>query len=381
MGIPPLVQALSFGDDPDSVQLQAGSTFTPARALEAIGDKWGLKIIRDALFNGATRVSEFEKNLGIPADIVIERLNGFVGSGLMVAAIESGPGVGNREQDDFTLTERGRNLESVVVALGAWSDSLSGDDHAAENELTGETLTPLLVEFFLLGSFSVRVDGRVIDGLSIGSQRLLVFLALHDRAIARSAMAGRMWPDASEENAGISLRSALSRLDPSTREAISSASAGLSLNATVSIDFRVAQALARRLTEPGREPAEDDLGPDAVAALSSELLPDWYDDWVVSEAEDWRQLRVGALEALAEILMSRSRLAEATVVARAAIKVDPLRETAHACLIRVHLAQGNQSEALRVYDRYTELLASVLELEPTAILTELVAGIQKLPAD
>jgi DNA-binding SARP family transcriptional activator len=106
------------------------------------------------------------------------------------------------------------------------------------------------------------------------------------------------------------------------------------------------------------------------------LLPDWYDDWVVAEAEEWRQLRMNALEAQARILTQRGRLPEAAVAARAAIKVEPLRESGYAALIRVYLAEGNQSEALRVFDRYRELLDSVLGLTPTSLLSDLVATIR-----
>jgi DNA-binding SARP family transcriptional activator len=59
------------------------------------------------------------------------------------------------------------------------------------------------------------------------------------------------------------------------------------------------------------------------------------------------------------------------------MKVEPLRESAHAALIRVHLAKGNQSEALRVFERYSELLLSALGLEPTNRLTDLVSDIRK----
>ena len=117
------------------------------------------------------------------------------------------------------------------------------------------------------------------------------------------------------------------------------------------------------------------FGPAAVAILSAELLPDWYDDWVIAEAEDWRQLRMNALEALAGLLIERGRLADAAGAARAAMKVEPLRESAHAALIRVHLAEGNQSEALRVFDRYRVLLGSALGLRPTERLNELVQAI------
>jgi DNA-binding SARP family transcriptional activator len=154
------------------------------------------------------------------------------------------------------------------------------------------------------------------------------------------------------------------------------ASAGLGLAETVAVDLRDAQALAHRLLRPGASVLPADLSSEAVAALSHELLPDWYDDWVVAEAEDWRQLRMTALEALADILIESGRLAEAASAARSAMKVEPLRESAHGSLIRVHIAEGNQSEALRVYDRYRELLMSALSLEPTQRLTSLVADLR-----
>jgi DNA-binding SARP family transcriptional activator len=59
------------------------------------------------------------------------------------------------------------------------------------------------------------------------------------------------------------------------------------------------------------------------------------------------------------------------------MKVEPLRESAHATLIRVHLAEGNQSEALRVYERYSALLQLALGLTPTDRLSALVEPISK----
>jgi len=57
------------------------------------------------------------------------------------------------------------------------------------------------------------------------------------------------------------------------------------------------------------------------------------------------------------------------------MKVDPLRESATCCLVRAHLAKGNQSEALRAVDLYSELLQTSLGLRPTDKLTNLVDDI------
>ena len=189
----------------------------------------------------------------------------------------------------------------------------------------------LRTEISVLGTFAMRVGGKELSALSIGSRRLLVFLALHDRVATRSAIAGTLWPEASDHHAGDSLRSALSRLQSPTRGVIRAVSGGLSLAETVDIDLRDARALAQRLLESGASPSASDLSAAALETFSLELLPGWYDDWVVAEAEDWHQLRVNALEALAQHLTRRGDLALATGAARAAIRAEPLRESAHAC--------------------------------------------------
>ena len=385
---------------------QTVHNFSPSRALEAVGERWSLLIMREAVFRDVTRFSEFERRVGVERDILAARLDGFVGAGLMTLRSASGPrGDGPRSEQtrlsaepdaaddvEYVLTRNGRNLEPVIVALSTWADGWATSPATeralitAVPELVDELVFPspalaeagaLFIEISLLGTFELRVSGTVVGALSVGSQRLLAFLALHDRAVARIAMAGTMWPEVSDERAGISLRSALSRLDAATRDAILSASPGLSLAEAVVVDLRDGQALARRLLDSNGAPREVDLSPTAVSLLSLELLPDWYDDWVIAEAEDWRQLRMSALEAQANLLTEAGRLAEAAGAARAAMKVEPLRESAHASLIRVHLAEGNQSEALRVYERYRSMLQSLLGLEPTPLITSLVEPIQR----
>jgi len=233
------------------------------------------------------------------------------------------------------------------------------------------------IEISLLGAFGVQAGGEPIEGLSAGSQRLLAYLALHDRVVTRVAMAGTMWPEASDHRAGVSLRSALSRMDGRARDAIVVTSAGLRLATSVTVDLRDAQAVAQRLLQPEGTSRESDLSSAAVSALSAELLPDWYDDWVLAETDDWRQLRLHALEAQARSLTASGHLARAAVAARAAVRVEPLRESAHAHLVRVHLAEGNQSEALRIFDRYRDLLFRELGLEPTPHLSELLTDIRE----
>ena len=228
----------------------------------------------------------------------------------------------------------------------------------------------------LLGAFGFS-DGGALLLLPGGSQRLLAFLALRDRVVTRTATAGTLWPDASESHAHASLRSALSRLDTITRRALQVNSVDLGLAASVAVDIRESRALANRLLVAGAAPAAADTSAAAVLALSSDLLPDSYDEWAVVEAENWRQLRMHALEALASSLTDNGRFGEAAGAALAAIRAEPLRETANATLIHVHLAEGNPSEALAAYARYRTLLREELGLEPTPQLRALIRDLRE----
>lgn len=232
------------------------------------------------------------------------------------------------------------------------------------------------LQLSVLGTFQFWVADEALPTLSGGSQRLLAFLALRDRTVTRVSAAGTLWPDATHSHAFSCLRSALSRLDEVTRDAVVATPNDLSFAEEVAVDFREAQAIAHRLVDRDVIPRVFDISAAAVTALSTDLLPDWYDDWVMIENEDWRQLRLHALEALAARLIETGRLREAIHAAQAAVNTEPLRESAQGILVRVHLAEGNQSEALRVYDNYRDLLQVQLGLEPTFELNELVKGLR-----
>jgi SARP family transcriptional regulator, regulator of embCAB operon len=68
------------------------------------------------------------------------------------------------------------------------------------------------------------------------------------------------------------------------------------------------------------------------------------------------------------------------MAALAAVRAEPLRESSRAALIRVHIAEGNPSEALREFTRYGELLGLELGIEPTERLRGLVAKLLPVTA-
>jgi DNA-binding SARP family transcriptional activator len=228
----------------------------------------------------------------------------------------------------------------------------------------------------VLGGFHLYWGGGMQVGIPRASQRLLALLAIRGGVISRAAVAGTLWPDTTETNAYSNLRAALARLEPKRRKMLQASKLELGLAEGVAVDLRHAQTLARRLLDPAVIPKQSDLSSASVVALSGDLLPGWYDDWVLVEAEDWRQLRMHALEALADRLTAAGCWGQAADAASAAVRADPLRESAHAALIQVHVAEGNQSEAVREFTHYRALLHAELGLEPTPRLRRLIQGLQ-----
>jgi two-component SAPR family response regulator len=114
-----------------------------------------------------------------------------------------------------------------------------------------------------------------------------------------------------------------------------------------------------------------------AGVLRGDLLPGWYDDWVLLERERLRQLRMHTLDALAEKLGRAGRHGEAVEVAHAAVRADPLRESAHRVLVRLHLAEGNIAEALRTYESYRAVVLEELGMQPSARMEALVSGLRR----
>ncbi|MDE3205948.1 MAG: helix-turn-helix transcriptional regulator [Acidobacteriota bacterium] len=95
-----------------------------ARALEVVGERWSLLIVRDALFAAVTRFSDFQHNLGIATNILASRLDAFVAAGIMERRRASD----QTEQHEYVLTAKGRDLGPALIALTAWGDRWASPD-------------------------------------------------------------------------------------------------------------------------------------------------------------------------------------------------------------------------------------------------------------
>src|SRR5216110_2944052 len=89
-----------------------------ARALELVGERWSLLILRNALFAGSTRYGEFHRSLGIATNILQNRLDGLVAAGIM----ERRPSLAQPELFEYVLTAKGRDFAPALIALTEWGD-------------------------------------------------------------------------------------------------------------------------------------------------------------------------------------------------------------------------------------------------------------------
>lgn len=224
----------------------------------------------------------------------------------------------------------------------------------------------------LLGHFSLLVDGRPVD-LPLTTQRVVAMVALAGDQ-GRSRLAGQLWPEVTEDRARASLRSALCQVRQIAPDLLV-CNGSVHLGREVYVDtWSLDKAGHRVMAGVPNDPTDRTLR----RRCERELLPDWDDEWLVPERDRIQQLRLRVLEGLACAAVERGLYGLAIDHCLAALRVDPLRETAHRALIRTHLAEGNPAAALRAFRECVDVLDSELGIEPTAETQDLVRMV--LPA-
>jgi DNA-binding SARP family transcriptional activator len=120
-------------------------------------------------------------------------------------------------------------------------------------------------------------------------------------------------------------------------------------------------------------PPDAILSDDTMITMRGELLPDWYDEWLLGERERLWQLRLHALEDAARQLIANGAYARAIDAGLRAIATEPLRESAHELVITAHIAEGNTYEACRQFERLVTVLHDEIGVEPSARLRDVLA--------
>jgi DNA-binding SARP family transcriptional activator len=220
------------------------------------------------------------------------------------------------------------------------------------------------VELRLLKGFTLLVGEKRVT-LSSSAQRLLAFLALQDRPRTRTYVARTLWPEATTARANANLRSSLWRALRTGYRVIDASVQEMALATNINVDIHDAVASAHRLLDKTCL-CDDILTRQTRDDLSADLLPEWSDnEWVLIEQEQYHQLRLYALEAMAKRLTMVGRHGEAVAAGLAAVRAEPLRESAHRALIDAHLAAGNRGAAQHQYEQCRRVLLDELGLEPS----------------
>jgi DNA-binding HxlR family transcriptional regulator len=122
-------------------------------ALGYVGEWWTLLILHDA-FDGYTRFDQFQENMRISSSMLTSRLKTLVANGIL----ERRPYQSRPTRYEYVLTDLGRSLRPVIVALAAWGNARLDPSQRSMilvDESTGGEVEPVVVD---------RATGRRVDG-------------------------------------------------------------------------------------------------------------------------------------------------------------------------------------------------------------------------
>ncbi|HEX3826720.1 MAG TPA: BTAD domain-containing putative transcriptional regulator [Sporichthyaceae bacterium] len=220
----------------------------------------------------------------------------------------------------------------------------------------------------LLGGFRLSGDGVTVPMRTV-QQRVVALVALRG-PISRSRLAGTLWQEAPEQRALARLRTAIWRVGHLAPAVLSCDAGTMSIHRDVDVDVH-------SMVEAAHVVLRGDVaggGQRLLDASGGELLPDWDDEWLADERERLHQMRMHALQVLAEGLADSGQFGLAIDAALSVLHSDPIRETAYRTLMRIHRAEGNLGEVARTYRRCAEVLDRELGVTPTGETSSLLTG-------
>lgn len=219
----------------------------------------------------------------------------------------------------------------------------------------------------LFQSWKLR-SGSCVLHVAARQQRLITALAIHGPR-PRSYLVGLLWPESCESRALESLRVSMHLVSRQAPGLLVNGGAELSLSDMVDVDLHRVRACVRDLSQKG-------LTGSAAAALillrDAELLPGWYEDWVLFEQSRLRQDRLHAFHIIGREALARRDYEIAVEASEAALQLEPLYESAVGLLIQAQTKQGNNAAAIRAFNIYRENLMEDMGLAPSEHILRLV---------
>jgi non-specific serine/threonine protein kinase len=237
-----------------------------------------------------------------------------------------------------------------------------------------------------LGAFEVKRDGEAVTVPSRAAQSLFAYLVLSAGfSHRREKLAGLLWPDSTEESARDYLRHGLWRI----RKAIEVAPAhGKAVPYLIADDIQISfkadspysldAAVIKKIN--AAEASTDEL----IAALSlyeGELLPGFYDEWVVLEREHLQSVFEQKVSRLLELLELESRWSDMLTWGERWISFGQKPEAAYRALMSAHSALGDKAKIAATYERCAKSLRE-FDMQPsdqTRVLYEDLKSGQEIP--
>lgn len=226
-----------------------------------------------------------------------------------------------------------------------------------------------MLEIRTLGQFQVCYGVRTIDIPTRPAQSLLAYLALNaGMRFRRERLAGLFWPDSTDENARNYLRQALWRVRRSLDETAPTSGAYLrvediELSFIPDSDYWLdAQALLRR--KRGTDWLTSELMA-AVEVYQGELLPGFYDEWVILEREHLNAVFDHKMQLLLDWLLREQRWDEVLERSESWIAFGRAPEPAYRALMIAHAAMGNRAGISATYKRLQITLEDELGVRPS----------------
>jgi predicted ATPase/DNA-binding SARP family transcriptional activator len=242
---------------------------------------------------------------------------------------------------------------------------------------------PSNLRILLFGQLAVQLDGQSISRFRTRKAGLLLaYLALYpNRSHLREALTEMIWPEDEPDTARLKLRLALSSLRRQL-EPPGACAVILTRRDTVQLqpgafgtdvgEFEASVASAESASSALDRIQQSTL---AAALYRGELLPGFYEGWVLQERERLAEAYFRLASRRIAVLEERGDLLAALAAARQAVTHDPLREDAQRALIRLLAATGQPESALRLYAELERLLATELGSAPQRETRDLVASL------
>ena len=244
------------------------------------------------------------------------------------------------------------------------------------------------LRFRLFGKFTAHHDAALLKGLEASKdQELLSYLLIHrDRPHSREALASLLWADTSTEKSKKYLRQALWHLhaalnSDNDNDVLLVDHDWLSLNPGSNLwtdvaDFERAFVGAEGIAGRQLDVEKAHALKDAVSLYNDDLLPGYYQDWILFERERLQNMYLLMLDKLIVYLQFRGEYEVAQGYAATILRYDPARERTHRQLMHLYSLAGDRTSALRQFERCAQALKQELGVKPERKTVELYERIK-----